>query len=117
MSGILTPTMIEVRQGDSFTINLYLKKKCKDIDLTGWTCEMQVRNKESKNILFSVSGDPVDLEHGKMALIITPVMTSNEVGDYECDIQVVSDTGEINTIYPVDINKVATFRITKQVTR
>lgn len=29
--------VIEVRQGDSFTIRLQLKKACKDMDLTGST--------------------------------------------------------------------------------
>lgn len=117
MSGIVTPNMIEVRQGDSFTINIYLKRNCKEFDLTNWTCEMQVRNKDTKDLIFNVMGTPVELEHGKIALILTPDMTVNAVGDYECDIQIVSDTGEINTIYPADLSKVATFRITKQVTR
>lgn len=117
MAGIITPTLIEVRQGDSFTINLYLKKKCKEIDLTGWTCEMQVRDKNSDSVVFSVFGEPIDLVHGKIALNITPEMTKKNVGDYNCDIQIVSNSGEVNTIYPADVNKIGTFRITKQVTR
>jgi hypothetical protein len=117
MTGRVTTTMIEVRQGDSFTINLHLKKECKEIDLTGWTCEMQVRDKDSGAILFSVTGEPVDLEHGKIALNLTPTMTNKTLGDYLCDIQVTSDTGEVNTIFPSDVNKVGTFRITQQITK
>jgi hypothetical protein len=117
MTGRITPTMIEVRQGDSFTINLHLKKECKEIDLTGWKCEMQVRDKDSGAILISVTGEPVDIEKGKIALNLTPEMTNKAIGDYACDIQVTSDTGEINTIYPSDVNKVGTFRITQQITK
>lgn len=117
MTGRLSQSVIEVRQGDSFTISIYLRKDNKDIDLRGWTCEMQVRDKDNGNLKFSVYGEPVDIANGKIALNITPSMTSIPVGDYACDIQVVSRTGEVNTIYPSDIHKVGTFRITSQITR
>ena len=117
MSGKVTPTMIEVRQGDSFTLNLAVSSKCKPMDLTGASVLMQVRQKDSGNLVFAVEGTAVDTAKGKVALIITPSETSNEVGDYVCDIQITTAEGEVHTIYPADVNKIATFRITGQVTQ
>lgn len=117
MTGRMSPSLIEVRQGDSFTISLYLRKKNKDIDLRGWSCEMQVRDRQNANLMFSVAGEPVDIANGKIALNLTPAMTAIPTGDYDCDIQVISNYGEIHTIYPADVHKVGTFRITKQITR
>lgn len=117
MSGRITPTMIEVRQGDSFALNLAVNNKCKPMNLTGASVLMQVREKDSGNLLFEVSGTPVDVENGKIALLITPEMTAPAaLGDYVTDIQVTTAGGDVHTIYPADVNKVATFRITGQVT-
>ena len=116
MSGKVTPNIIEVRQGDSFTLNLAISNKCQPMDLSGATVLMQVREKDSGNLVFAVSGTPVDVLKGKVALIITPDETSAAVGDYVCDIQITTSGGEVHTIYPADVNKVATFRITGQVT-
>lgn len=117
MSGRITPNLIEVRQGDSFALNLAVNDKCQPMDLTGASVLMQVREKDSGNMVFEVSGTAVDAEHGKMALLITPTETSNTVGDYVCDIQLTTAGGDVHTIYPADVNKVATFRITGQVTQ
>ena len=77
---------------------------------------MQVRDKESNNVMFEVSGTAVDAEHGKMALLIEPNNTNIPVGDYVTDIQVTTADGSVNTIFPANVNQVATFRITPQVT-
>lgn len=117
MSGRITPNLIEVRQGDSFTLNLAVNDKCKPMNLTGASVLMQVREKDSGNMVFEVSGTAVDVLNGKIALLITPTETSNPVGDYVTDIQVTTASGDVHTIYPADVNKVATFRITGQVTQ
>lgn len=116
MSGRITPTMIEVRQGDSFAINVAVQNNNTAADLTSATVVMQVREKDSGNVVFSVNGTAVDVLHGKMALLITPTETAAPVGDYITDIQVTFANGEVHTIYPANINQVATFRITPQVT-
>lgn len=117
MSGKITQNMIEVRQGDSFTLNLAINDGAKPMNLSGATVLMQVRDKDNGDLIFSVSGTPVDVLHGKTALQITPAESDNVVGDYVCDIQVTTASGEVHTIYPADVNKVATFRITGQVTQ
>lgn len=117
MVGRILNNLIEVRQGDSFALNLAVNDKCKPMDLTGATVLMQVREKDSGNMVFEVSGTPVDAEHGKIALLITPTETSTTVGDYVCDIQLTTAEGDVHTIYPADVNKIATFRITGQVTQ
>lgn len=116
MVGKIYNNIIEVRQGDSFTLNLEINDKCQPMNLVGAAVLMQVRDKDSGILIFEVSGTPVDAAHGKIALLLTPIETENEVGDYVCDIQITTAGGEVHTIYPADVNKIATFRITGQVT-
>ena len=116
MTGRVYNNVIEVRQGDSFAINVAVQDKCQPADLTGATMLMQVRDKESNNVMFEISGTAVDVEQGKMALLIEPSNTNIPVGDYVTDIQVTTADGSVNTIFPANVNQVATFRITPQVT-
>lgn len=115
MSGRIVNNLIEVRQGDSFAINLEIKKKCKPVDLTGATLLMQVRD-SNNNLIFAVNGTDVDIKNGKIALLLTPTQTSAQVGDYNTDIQLTTADGSVNTIFPANVNQIATFRITEQVT-
>jgi len=116
MSGTVQNNLITVRQGDSFAINLELKEGSKPVDLTGATLLMQVRDVEG-NIKFSLSGTSVDAAQGKMALLLTPEETSIDVGDYVTDIQLTLSNGQVNTIWPANVNQIGVFRITEQVTR
>lgn len=115
MSGTIQNNLITVRQGDSFTLNFEIKEKCKPVDLTGATMLMQVRD-GGNNVMFSLSGTAVDVKNGKMALLLTPTQTNIAVGDYVTDIQLTMPDGSVNTIFPANVNAVATFRITEQVT-
>ncbi|MBR1841039.1 MAG: hypothetical protein IJ778_02805 [Alphaproteobacteria bacterium] len=115
MSGTIQNNLITVRQGDSFAINVCVRDGCKPINLTGATLLMQVRD-AGGNIIFGVTGTDVDVAHGKMALLLTPAETSAAVGDYVTDIQLTGADGSVNTIYPANVNTIATFRITPQVT-
>lgn len=76
---------------------------------------MQVRD-SNNNLIFAVSGTDVDIKNGKMALLLTPTQTSAQVGDYNTDIQLTTADGSVNTIFPANVNQIATFRITEQVT-
>jgi len=116
MAGKIMPNLIEVRQGDSFAIYINAKNCCKSVDLTGASLLMQVRRKDNRSLVFAVEGVGVDRANGKMALMLTPNETNADVGDYICDIQLTLSTGEVHTVYPSDVNKIATFRITEQVT-
>jgi hypothetical protein len=110
-------SIITVRQGDSFALNLEIKDGCKPVDLTGATLLMQVREKDSGNLVFAVGGTAVDVLNGKMALLITPEMTATAaLGDYVTDIQITGADGSVNTIFPANVNAIGTFRITPQVT-
>ncbi|MBR6408975.1 MAG: BppU family phage baseplate upper protein [Alphaproteobacteria bacterium] len=116
MTGYVQNNLIAVRQGDSFAINFDLKDKCKPVDLTGATMLMQVRD-DSGNLMFSVSGTPVDAVNGKMAILLTPSQTKIDVGDYNTDIQVTLQDGSVNTIFPSNVNQIGVFRVTEQVTK
>lgn len=116
MTGTVQNNIITVRQGDSFALNLEIKNGCTPVDLTGATLLMQVREKDGGALVFEVSGTAVDALKGKMALLITPEMTATAaLGDYVTDIQLTGADGSVNTIFPSDVNKIGTFRITAQV--
>lgn len=116
MTGRIVNNLIEVRQGDSFTINLEVKDKCgKPINLTGASVLMQVRD-SGGNLIFQVGETPVDVLKGKVALMITPTMTASPVGEYNTDIQLTTSDGKVDTLFPRDVNAIGTFRITPQVT-
>ena len=108
--------LIEVRQGDSFTIDICMKKDNEAIDLTGSEVKMQCR-KADDTVLWTLIGTDVDVLNGKVALVMTPTHTSIDVGDYKTDIEVTFADGTVNTIFPQDVNKIGTLRITEQVTR
>ena len=114
MSGYVQNNIITVRQGDSFALNFELREKCKPVDLTGATMLMQVRD-ENDALKFSITGTPVDVAHGKMAILLTPTQSSIPVGDYITDIQVTLADGSVNTIWPANVNQIGVFRVTEQV--
>ena len=116
MTGRIINNLIEVRQGDSYPIHVYVKQEGKPVDLTGATLLMQVRD-ENNNVKFTLSGTAVDVKKGKMALLLSPAETSIPVGDYVTDIQITGADGSVNTIFPANVNQIATFRITEQVTQ
>ena len=118
MSGriLQNSNVIGVRQGDSFTITLNIKKNCQDVDLTGAKLNMQVRKMDDNQLMFDVLGTEIDLQAGRIALILTPSDTNIEVGEYKTDIQLSTSDGMVNTIFPADVNKVGIFRVTEQVT-
>lgn len=116
MTGSINNNIISVRQGDSFAINLAFGSDCHPLDLTGATLLMQVRDKDTNTLIFSVIGTEVDVAHGKMVLLITPEMTDIDIGDYVCDVQLTLPDGEVHTVYPANVGQVAIFRVTRQVT-
>ncbi len=118
MTGYIYPNadLIAVRQGDTFTIRLQLKKGCEDIDLSKAKINMQVRKIDDNQLMFDLQAADIDIKKGKVALLLTPEQTDIDVGDYKTDIQLTFDDGTVHTIFPADINKIAIFRITEQVT-
>ena len=109
--------VIEVRQGDSFTIRMNITKNNSRIDLSDAKINMQVRGFEDNSLKFDLLATNIDVEKGQFALILTPTNTNLPLGDYKTDIQLTTEDGSINTIFPADVNKVGIFRITEQVTR
>ena len=109
--------LIEVRQGDSFDIDVCITKENEDVDLTGATVKMQCRKKEDDLLLWTLIATEVDEIHGKFSLQLTPEVTSIDVGDYKTDIEVKFSDGAVHTIFPQDVNKIGILRITEQVTK
>lgn len=116
MTGRIVNNLIEVRQGDSYPINIQVKQGCKPVNLTDSTTLMQVRD-ENNNVMFTITGTMVDAVNGRVALLISPTETNIPVGDYITDIQITGADGSVNTIFPANVNQIATFRITPQVTQ
>ena len=118
MVGRILPQMIEVRQGDSFTIPLQFKGRDGFIDITGSELKMEVRNSIDNKIIVSKKGVVDDGIKGKAHLTISPADTKNlsYQGDYITDIQATFANGEIHTVYPGDVSKVASFVVSRNVT-
>ncbi|MBP5215507.1 MAG: hypothetical protein J6039_03005 [Alphaproteobacteria bacterium] len=116
MVGRMTKNIIEVRQGDSFTITLHLYKNGANIDLDGSVVRMQVR-RNSGSLVWELCATSWQDNQGKMLLQITPEYSNIAVGDYKCDIQLETPDGSINTIFPSNIHQIGIFRITEQVTQ
>lgn len=116
MTGRIVNNLIEVRQGDSYPINVCVKKCCEPVDLSKATLLMHVRDTDG-NLMFAVNGTEVDVKTGKMVLLLTPQETNIPVGDYVTDIQLTTADGSVNTIFPANVNQIATFRVTPQVTK
>lgn len=115
MSGRIKNNLIEVRQGDSFSITLRVFSNGIPADLSDNVVRMQVRNNKNE-IMFEILGDIVDAKKGLIVLSITPQNSNIAVGDYNCDIQLETDDGCVNTIFPINVNQIGVFRITPQVT-
>lgn len=115
MSGRIINNLIEVRQGDSFGITLQVFINGAPADLSNNAVRMQVRDAQNE-IMFERSGDIIDENKGKIVLSITPQQSSIAVGDYKCDIELETDDGSINTIWPINVNQTGIFRVTPQVT-
>jgi hypothetical protein len=109
--------VIEVRQGDSFTIRMNITKNSSRIDFTGAKINMQVRGFADDSLKYDLNAEPIDLGKGQFVLKMMPAHTNLPIGDYKTDIQLTTNDGSINTIFPADVNKVGILRITEQVTR
>ncbi|MBE6445631.1 MAG: hypothetical protein E7019_06275 [Alphaproteobacteria bacterium] len=118
MTGRIIPhaNIIEIRQGDSFTIQIQLKISHQNINLYGSSINMQARD-DNGNVVLSKLASEVDSANGKFALVLTPNDTNIQAGDYFTDIELSTPDGSINTIFPADVNKVGVLRITDQITR
>ena len=115
MAGVITPQGITVRKGDSFMIILHFKTCDGDIDVTDCSLKMSVKD-EQGNIMFTKEGAISDAKHGIMTIDLTPEDTDIDVGDYKTDIQMTFADGRVHTVYPQNINAVAYFKITGEVT-
>lgn len=115
MSGALHPNGITVRRGDNFTINLHFKDESGDINMTGAAVKMSAAKEDGTKVL-AKNGVISDAVHGLAVIELLPEDTDIEEGDYQADIQVCMPNGQIHTIFPQNINSLAYFKITPQVT-
>ncbi len=115
MTGILNNNGIIVRKGDSFAIAIRFKTEQGMLDISGAKIKMDVKDMDDK-LLFSKAGQITDALNGLAGIELTPQDTNLDAGDYKTDIQITYADGQVHTIFPQDINKVAYFRVTSQVT-
>ncbi|MBQ8676870.1 MAG: hypothetical protein IJ529_00175 [Alphaproteobacteria bacterium] len=120
MVGKIMPDYIQIRQGDNFTIALQFRdyQSGKFIDLTNASLKMQVRVKSSGKAVLSKTGLIDDAVMGKAHLALLPADSKNLSldEDYVADIQITFANGEVHTVYPADVTKVAAFIVTANVT-
>ena len=115
MTGILNSQGIIVRKGDSFTIAMQFKTKDGPLDISGTKIKMEVRDADDRN-LFTKIAEVTDAAEGLAAIELTPEDTDLEPGEYKTDIQATYANGQVHTVYPQKICKVAYFKITPHVT-
>ena len=120
MVGKITPNYIEIRQGDNFTIQLQFQdeKTGGFVDLTNAALKMQVKNKADNRVVLTKIGSIDDVAKGKASITILPADTKNLSVEekYITDIQITFGNGEVHTVYPSDISKVAAFIVCQNVT-
>ena len=118
MVGKIMPNYITVRQGDSFTILFQFKDGKNFTNINNSILKMHVKNKaNNKNVLVKY-GIIDDGEKGKAHISIVPedTLKLSTTDEYITDIQITFANGEIHTIYPQNINTVASFVISQHVT-
>lgn len=115
MVGTITPKGITVRKGDSFNIILQFRHSEIPMDLSDCIIKLGVKNQAGK-IMFEKQAEIIDVASGKARIVITPNESSIDAGEYRSDIQITFKNGEVHTVYPQDINKLAYFKITEEVT-
>ena len=118
MVGKIMPNYITVRQGDNFTILLQFKDDKNFININDAVLKMYVKNKaNNKNVLVK-HGAIDDGENGKAHISIIPedTLKLSLSDEYITDIQITFANGETHTIYPQNINMVASFIISQHVT-
>lgn len=118
MVGRIMPHFIEVRQGDSFTVPFQFKGKDGYVDLTNSVIKMQVRTKGDNKVVLNKLGSIDDAAKGKASLTILPADTAmlSLGAEYVTDIQITFGNGEVHTVYPEDVSKVAAFIVSRNVT-
>lgn len=114
MVGTVSSFMITVRKGDSFDIVFQMKADGMPMDLTD--CEVKMNVKDGDFLKFTKKGEIFEPENGKFRIKLTPKETNIAVGEYKTDVQIKLKNGDIHTIYPEDVNRVAVFRVTADVT-
>lgn len=120
MVGRITPNFIEVRQGDSFTILLQFQdeKTGGFVDLTNAALKMQIKTEDDNRLALTKIGSIDDAIKGKASITIMPNDTKNLSFNhrYITDIQITFGNGEVHTVYPADVSKVARFIVSQNVT-
>lgn len=115
MTGILSPKGIMVRKGDSFTIAMQFKTSSGSLDISGAKIKMEVRDADERVLMTKVA-EITDAVNGRAAIELTPEDTDLDPGEYKTDIQTTYANGQVHTIYPQKVCKVACFKITPHVT-
>lgn len=115
MTGKITYQGITVRRGDSFPISLHFCKECRNADISGYVITMQVRDINNK-LIFSKNAVADEAAEGRATILLEPSDTDIEPDTYYTDIQIKDKNGQVNTVYPSDVGKVAFFKVTGQIT-
>ena len=105
MVGTISSFMITVRKGDSFDIVFQMKAD-----------GVKMNVKDGDFLKFTKKGEMFEPENGKFRIKLTPKETNLAVGEYKTDVQIKLKNGDIHTIYPEDVNRVAVFKVTADVT-
>lgn len=117
MAGQMTRNKIVVRKGDSFDIVMQFRHgELQPMDLSQCLLKMSVRRQDG-DLLFTKSGEVIDVLSGKARLKLLPDDTDVEPGVYKTDIQLTLKNGDVHTVFPQEINQVGVFVVTEEVTQ
>ncbi len=116
MTGFINSRGITVRQGNSFTIIMRFKLPDGDLNISGLALQMCVRDDNDK-IILNKSGAVSDAAHGTAVIELTPQDTNLPLGQYKTDIKATFADGQVHTVYPQNINAVAYFNVTEEVSK
>lgn len=113
MTSKTTKCSIVVTQGDTYNLPIEFK----NLDITGATLKMQVRDVSGKVLIDNTTSEHINPEKGLTAICLTKEETNIPIGDYETDIEINMPDGSRFTFYPEAVGAVALFVVTRQITK
>ena len=94
---------LEITRKASKSYYLVFKRKSAWVDITGWTIyftlKKQMKDPDTSALIKKDVTTHLDAKHGKTAIVLTPIDTDIDEGNYYYDIVVKDEEGNVLPLY------------------